>query len=175
MPRKLVTAVMSPIVAVAVAAVAALSTAGAATAAAAPPSSVTMSCGSANPLFWAPSFTWNLIAVSGASRPDGNSEFQPSLGLAGGNELPYPQGFSIGTAWYGTQVVIDWHNETTGKSGRAVSDQQALQQNPGIPVNSVTPGVGTVNFTATVQTGAGWWFVNTQNAVCKGSISIVPV
>ena len=174
MPPKFVSAAGVPIAAVA--AVAALNVATAAPAAAAPPQSIGMQCGSANPLFWAPSFTWNINAGSGASEPEGKRGLEPSLLLAGGNDLPYPvSGTSFGPNWYGTQVQLDWHNETTGASGHSTSNQDAWKQNPSIPYNHAFPGVGTVSFTVTIQTGGGWWFVNTQNAVCKGTVSVVPV
>ncbi|MFD4181994.1 hypothetical protein [Rhodococcus sp. NPDC058514] len=143
----------------------------------APPTSTTMTCGSANPLFWAPSFTWNIRAASGASLRPGASELEPAILLSGGNELPRPPGGlipSIGINWYGTRVLVDWRNETTGATGRSVSDEAALQQTPGIPINRTWTGTGTVSFTVTVETGAGWRFINTQNAVCKGTISVVP-
>ena len=139
------------------------------------PTSTTMTCSSANPLFWAPPFTWTVTASSGESAPPGG-ELEPALHLFGGNELPVPPGGmipSIGINWYGTQVLVDWHNRNTGESGRSVSDQEAWQQHPRIPVNRSWTGPGTVDFTVTLQTGAGWWFVNTQNAVCKGTIDVV--
>ncbi|GAA4479161.1 hypothetical protein GCM10023094_23880 [Rhodococcus olei] len=142
----------------------------------APPTSTTMTCSSANPLFWAPSFTWNVRADSGESLRPGGTELEPSILLSGGNELPTPPGGlipSIGPNWYGTRVLVDWHNATTGQSGRSTSDEAAWQQKPGIPVNRTWAGTGTVSFTVTVQTGAGWWFVNPQNAVCTGTISVV--
>ena len=168
---KFLAAVAAPTVALAAVATMGVA-AGAASAAPAP--STDISCGSANPLPWAPPFTWRIHADSGESVPPGGSTLQPSLLLSGGNELPRPQGFSFGPNWYGTQVLVDWRNETTGASGRSVSDQEAWAQAPGIPVNRTFTGVGTVSFTVTVQTGAGWWFVNTQNAICKGEISVVP-
>lgn len=142
----------------------------------APPTSTTMTCSSANPLFWAPSFTWNVQASSGESRPPGG-ELEPSILLSGGNELPVPPGGlipSIGPNWYGTRVLVDWHNTTTGASGHSVSDAAAWQQAPGIPINRTWAGTGTVDVTVTVQTGAGWWFVNPQNAVCTGTLTVVP-
>ena len=78
------------------------------------------------------------------------------------------------TTPYGTRVVVDWHNETTGASGSSVSEEEALKGKPGIPVNRTWTGTGTVNFTVTAQTGGGWWFVNTQPAVCQGTIEVVP-
>lgn len=143
----------------------------------APPTSTTMTCSSANPLFWAPPFTWTIHASSGESLRPGGAALEPAILLSGGNELPTPPGGlipSIGINWYGTQVLVDWRNTTTGASGRSVSDQAALQQRPGIPINRTWTGTGTVDFTVTVQTGAGWWFVNPQNAVCRGTISVVP-
>ncbi|MGW6693849.1 hypothetical protein ACWF62_08740 [Rhodococcus sp. NPDC054953] len=140
------------------------------------PTSTTMTCSSANPLFWAPPFTWTVHAASGESRPPGG-ELEPAILLSGGNELPTPPGGlipSIGPNWYGTRVLVDWRNTTTGASGRSVSDEAAWQQKPGIPINRTWTGVGTVDFTVTVQTGAGWWFVNPQNAVCTGTIAVVP-
>ncbi|MEU5841728.1 hypothetical protein [Rhodococcus sp. NPDC047139] len=139
------------------------------------PTSTTMTCSSANPLFWAPPFTWTVHAASGESAPP-DGPLEPSLLLSGGNELPIPPGGllpTLGINWYGTQVLVDWHNRNTGQSGRSVSDREALQQHPRIPVNRTWTGTGTVDFTVTLQTGAGWWFVNTQNAVCKGTIDIV--
>jgi len=141
------------------------------------PTSTTMTCGSANPLFWAPPFTWTVTASSGASRPGGEGEFLPSLLLSGNNDLPTPPGGlipSIGPNWYGTQVLVDWHNTSTGQSGRSVSDQEAWKQKPSVPVNRTLTGSGTINFTVTLQTGAGWWFVNPQNAVCQGTIDVLP-
>ncbi len=70
-------------------------------------------------------------------------------------------------------MLVDWTNTTSGESGRSVSDQAAWNQNPGIPINRTFPGTGTVDFTVTVQTGGGWWFINTQNAVCQGTIDVV--
>ncbi|TCN48187.1 hypothetical protein EV641_118111 [Rhodococcus sp. SMB37] len=140
------------------------------------PTSTDMTCTSANPLPWAPSFTWNIRAGSGESIPPGGDVLEPALLLSGGNDLPYPPGGlipSIGPNWYGTQVLVDWTNTTTGESGRSVSDQAAWNQNPGIPINRTFPGTGTVDFTVTVQTGGGWWFINTQNAVCQGTIDVV--
>lgn len=107
----------------------------------------------------------------------GGSVLEPAILLSGGNELPTPPGGlipSIGINWYGTRVSVDWHNTTTGATGHSVSDEAAWQQNPGIPINRTWTGTGTVSFTVTVQTGAGWWFVNSQNAVCQGTISVVP-
>ncbi|MFR9749828.1 hypothetical protein ACL02S_02190 [Nocardia sp. 004] len=169
---------MSPFAAVLVSA--ALSTGGAAPAAAdpAPPQSTVMTCGSNNPLPWAPAFTWTIGAGSGASRPDGASTLQPSILLRGGNELPAPPPGLIpafGINWYGTRVVVDWHNQTTGASGTSVSDTEFLQQKPGIPINRTLTGVGTVSFTVKVDTGMGWWFINSQTAVCRGTISVLPV
>ncbi|MDH6283172.1 hypothetical protein [Prescottella agglutinans] len=143
----------------------------------APPTSTTMTCSSANPLFWAPSFTWTVTAASGESLRPGGSALEPAILLSGGNELPAPPGGllpSIGPNWYGTRVSVDWHNTTTGASGRSVSDEAAWQQRPGIPINRTWTGTGTVDFTVTAQTGAAWWFVNPQNAVCRGTISVVP-
>ncbi|MGW5387128.1 hypothetical protein [Nocardia sp. NPDC003963] len=173
--RKFVTAVLAPTTAVLAAA--ALVTAGAGTAAAQPPSSTDMTCGSANPLPWAPPFTWQIRASSGASLPPGGSVLEPSLLLSGGNDLPDPPAslFPIfGTTPYGTRVQVDWHNETTGASGTAFSDEEMLKQKPGIPVNRAWPGVGTVSFTVTARTGGGWWFLNPQAAVCRGTVSIRP-
>ena len=138
--------------------------------------STTMTCGSANPLPWAPAFTWTVTAGSGESLPPNGDALVPSLLLSGGNDLPAPPpGLipSIGPNWYGSRVVVDWNNTTTGQSGRSTSDEAAWQQKPGIPINRTWTGTGTVAFTVTVQTGAGWWFVNPQNAVCKGTISVV--
>lgn len=149
--------------------------AGGGVASAEPPTSTTMTCSSANPLFWAPPFTWTVTAGSGESRPPGG-ELEPALLLSGNNDLPTPPGGlvpSIGPNWYGTRVLVDWHNVTTGHSGQSVSDEEAWKQKPGIPVNRTWTGTGTVDFTVTVQTGAGWWFVNPQNAVCRGSVTIV--
>ncbi|WP_433605525.1 hypothetical protein [Prescottella agglutinans] len=143
----------------------------------APPTSTTMTCSSANPLFWAPAFTWTVTAASGESLRPGGAALEPAILLSGGNELPAPPGGllpSIGPNWYGTRVSVDWHNTTTGASGRSVSDEAAWQQKPGIPINRTWTGTGTVDFTVSVQTGAGWWFVNPQNAVCRGTISVVP-
>lgn len=143
----------------------------------APPTSTTMTCSSANPLVWAPSFTWTIHAASGESRRPGASELEPSILLSGGNELPAPPAGllpSFGVNWYGTRVSVDWKNETTGASGHSVSDETSWQQKPGIPINRTWAGTGTVSFTVTVQTGAGWRFVNPQNAVCQGTISVVP-
>lgn len=143
----------------------------------APPTSTGLSCSSANPLFWAPSFTWDIRASSGESRRPGADHLEPSLLLSGGNELPAPPSGlipSIGPNWYGTRVLVDWHNATTGQSGHSVSEATAWQQKPGIPINRTWTGTGTVDFTVTVETGAAWHFVNTQNAVCKGTISVVP-
>lgn len=143
----------------------------------APPTSTDMTCSSANPLFWASPFTWNIRASSGHSVPPGGSVLEPALLLSGGNELPRPPGGlipSIGVNWYGTQVTVDWRNTTTGASGRSVSDQEAWKQVPGIPVNRTMTGPGAVSFTVTTHTGAGWWFVNPQSAVCQGTISVLP-
>jgi hypothetical protein len=143
--------------------------------ASAAPTSTTMTCSSANPLFWAPPFTWTVHASSGESRPEGG-ELEPAILLSGDNELPTPPGGllpSIGINWYGTQVLVDWHNRNTGESGRSVSDQAAWNQKPGIPINRTWTGTGTVDFTVTLQTGAGWWFINPQNAVCQGTIDVV--
>lgn len=145
--------------------------------AAAQPTSTDMTCSSTNPLFWAPSFTWGIQAGSGESIPPGGDALEPALLLSGGNELPAPApGLlpSIGINWYGTRVIVDWHNTTTGESGQSISDEANWQQKPGIPVNRTHTGTGTVDFTVTAQTGAGWWFVNPQNAVCSGTISVVP-
>ena len=142
-----------------------------------PPTSTTMTCASANPLFWAPSFTWTVTASSGESLRPGAAALEPAILLSGGNELPAPPpGLlpSIGPNWYGSRVVVDWNNTTTGQSGRSTSDEAAWQQKPGIPINRTWTGTGAVAFTGTVQTGAGWWFVNPQSAVCKGTISVVP-
>ncbi|ONM50024.1 hypothetical protein B0T44_14390 [Nocardia donostiensis] len=142
-----------------------------------PPSSTTMTCGSANPLLWAPPFTWNIRASSGASRPPGGV-LEPAILLGGGTELPgLPASlFPIfGINWYGTRVLVDWHNQTTGTTGHSVSDEAVLRPSPDIPINRTWTGVGTVSFTVTVQTGAGWWFINTQTAVCRGTISVHPV
>ncbi|MEV0107533.1 hypothetical protein AB0H42_14465 [Nocardia sp. NPDC050799] len=173
--RKFVTAILAPTTAVLAAA--ALITAGAGTAAAQPAPSTNMTCGSANPLPWAPPFTWQIRAASGASQPPGGTVLEPSLLLSGGNDLPNPPAsmFPIfGTTPYGTRVQLDWHNETTGASGTAFSDEEMLKQKPSIPVNRAWPGVGTVSFTVTTQTGAGWWFLNTRSAVCRGTVSILP-
>lgn len=143
--------------------------------AAAEPTSTDMTCSSTNPLFWAPSFTWQIHAGSGWSRPPGG-ELEPALLLSGGNDLPVPPGGlipSIGPNWYGTRVIVDWHNRDTNESGQSISDEEAWKQNPGIPVNRTWTGTGVVDFTVTTQTGAGWWFVNPQNAVCRGTISVV--
>ncbi|CAM2888193.1 Secreted protein [Prescottella defluvii] len=143
----------------------------------APPTSTTMTCGSANPLFWAPAFTWTVHAASGESLRPGAAALEPSILLSGGNELPAPPAGllpSLGPNWYGTRVSVDWHNLTTGASGRSVSEETAWQQKPGIPINRTWTGTGTVSFTVTVETGAGWRFVNPQNAVCQGTISVVP-
>ncbi|WP_009475720.1 hypothetical protein [Rhodococcus sp. JVH1] len=143
----------------------------------APPTSTTMTCSSANPLVWAPPFTWTINAASGESLRPGGSALEPAILLSGGNELPTPPGGlipSIGVNWYGTRASVDWHNTTTGATGHSVSDEAAWQQKPGIPINRTWTGTGTVAFTVTVQTGAGWWFVNSQNAVCQGTISVVP-
>ncbi|MCJ0904331.1 hypothetical protein [Rhodococcus sp. ARC_M6] len=143
----------------------------------APPTSTTMTCSSANPLFWAPSFTWTVNAASGESLPPGGTALEPSILLSGGNELPAPPAGllpSFGVNWYGTRVIVDWHNATTGASGRSLSDEVAWQQKPGIPINRTWAGTGTVSFTVTVETGAGWRFVNPQNAVCRGTITVVP-
>lgn len=140
------------------------------------PTSTDMTCTSANPLPWSPSFTWFVRAGSGESLPPGGNDLVPSLLLSGGNDLPRPTGgilSSIGPNWYGTQVLVDWTNRNTGESGRSVSDQAAWSPNPGIPINRTFTGTGTVDFTVTVQTGGGWWFVNTKNAVCQGTIDIV--
>ncbi|MCX5042073.1 hypothetical protein OG921_02540 [Aldersonia sp. NBC_00410] len=142
-----------------------------------PPTSTTMTCSSLNPLFWAPSFTWTVTASSGASRPPGGSVLEPSILLSGNNELPVPPGGlfpSIGPNWYGTRLFVDWTNRANGVSGRSFSDEVALQQKPGIPINRTLSGAGTVDFTVTVQTGAGWWLINSQNAVCRGTITVVP-
>ncbi|MFF0816834.1 hypothetical protein ACFYVR_17020 [Rhodococcus sp. NPDC003318] len=143
----------------------------------APPTSTTMTCGSANPLFWAPRFTWTVTASSGESLPPGGAGLEPAILLSGNNELPAPPGGlipSIGLNWYGSRVLVDWTNTTTGASGHSVSDEAAWQQKPGIPINRTWTGTGAVSFTVTVETGAGWWFVNTQRAVCTGTISVVP-
>lgn len=172
--RQFVTAVLAP--ATAVLAAGTLLTAGAGTAAA-QPSSVGMSCGSANPLPWAPPFTWQIHAASGASQPPGGSALEPSLLLSGNNDLPDPPAslFPILTTTpYGTRVQVDWHNETTGASGTSVSDEEMLKGKPGIPVNRTFTGVGTVAFTVTVRTGGGWWWLNTQTAVCRGTVAIRP-
>ncbi|NLU84993.1 hypothetical protein [Rhodococcus sp. HNM0569] len=140
------------------------------------PTSTTVTCSSANPLAWAPSFTWTIRASSGASLPPGGDSLVPSLLLSGNNELPDPPGGlfpSIGPNWYGTRVLVDWTNRNTGESGRSVSDEEAWKQKPSIPVNRTFAGTGTVDFTVTVQTGAAWWFVNHQDAVCQGTVEIV--
>lgn len=150
---------------------------GAASAQPAPPTSTDMTCTSANPLFWAPPFTWQVRAGSGESLPEGGSGLEPSLLLSGFNDLPVPPGGlipSIGVNWYGNRVLVDWHNLTTGATGSSVSDEVFLRQNPSIPINRTFTGVGTVSFTVTLQTGAGFWFVNPQNAICQGEISVVP-
>lgn len=151
-------------------------TGGAATATA-EPTSTTMTCASGNPLFWAPSFTWTVTAASGASLPPGGTALQPSILLSGNNELPAPPGGlipSIGLNWYGTRLFVDWTNRTSGATGRSFSDETAWQQKPGIPINRTWAGTGVVDFTVTVQTGGGWWLVNSQNAVCRGTITVVP-
>lgn len=143
----------------------------------APPTSTTMTCGSANPLFWAPAFTWTVTASSGESLPPGGSALEPAILLSGNNELPAPPGGlipSIGPNWYGTRVLVDWTNTTTGATGHSVSDEAAWLQKPSIPINRTWTGTGAVSFTVTVETGAGWWFVNPQRAVCQGTISVVP-
>ncbi|MGW0182607.1 hypothetical protein [Nocardia sp. NPDC003345] len=158
-------------------AAAALVTAGAGPATAQPAPSTDMTCGSANPLPWAPPFTWSVRASSGASLPPGGAALEPSLLLSGNNSLPNPPAslFPVfGTTPYGTRVRVDWHNETTGASGSSTSDEETLRQKPGIPVNRTWTGVGTVSFTVTTETGGGWWFVNTQRAVCRGTISVLP-
>lgn len=135
-----------------------------------------MSCTSANPLFWAPAFTWHVRAGSGESRPDLASDLQPSLLLSGYNDLPTPPSGlfpSIGVNWYGSRVLVDWHNLTTGATGRSVSDEVFLRQSPDIPINRAFTGTGAVAFTVTLQTGAGFWFVNPQNAVCRGQVEVV--
>ncbi|WP_328387229.1 hypothetical protein [Nocardia sp. NBC_00416] len=173
--RKFVTAVLAP--AAAVLAAAALVTAGAGAAAAQPGAYTDMTCGSANPLPWAPPFTWNIRASSGASLPPGGAALEPSLLLSGGNDLPNPPAslFPIfGATPYGTRVQLDWHNETTGVSGTAFSDEETLKQKPGVPVNRAWTGVGTVAFTVTTRTGGGWWFVNTRTSVCRGVVSVHP-
>ncbi|WP_245816464.1 hypothetical protein [Rhodococcus maanshanensis] len=71
-------------------------------------------------------------------------------------------------------MLVDWHNTTTGATGRSVSDETAFQQYPGIPINRTWTGTGAVDFTVTVETGAGLRFINPQKAVCKGTISVVP-
>lgn len=55
------------------------------------PTSTDMTCTSANPLPWAPPFTWNVRAGSGESIPPGGDVLEPSLLLSGGNDLPYPR------------------------------------------------------------------------------------
>ena len=145
-------------------------------ASAAPKTNVGLSCGSANPLAWAPRFTWRINAGSGESLPPGGNVLVPALLLSGDNSLPNPPAGllpSIGPNWYGTRVVIDWNNTTTKKSGRAVSDTNALVQKPSIPVNRAFTGKGRVNFTATIETGGAFWWLNTQRAVCRGSVDIV--
>lgn len=100
---------------------------------------------------------------------------RPQL-LSGDNSLPNPPAGlipSIGPNWYGTRVVIDWNNVTTRKSGRAVSETNALLQKPSIPVNRAFTGKGRVAFTATIETGGGVWWLNTQRAVCRGTLDIV--
>lgn len=151
--------------------------AGVAGAAPAAPTWTDMSCSSANPLLWAPPFTWGIRAGSGESVPPGGSALEPSLLLSGGNDLPAPPpGLFpfIGPNWYGNRVVVDWHNLSTGAAGTSVSDETAWTQKADVPINRAFTGVGTVAFTVTLQTGAGWWFVNPQNAVCRGQISVVP-
>ncbi|MFD1811060.1 hypothetical protein [Rhodococcus gannanensis] len=141
------------------------------------PTSTTMTCSSLNPLFWAPAFTWSVNASTGASLPPGGDRLEPSLLLSGNNELPAPPGGlfpALGVNWYGNRVLVDWTNRDTGQSGRSVSDESALLQKPSIPVNRTWTGVGVVDFTVTIQTGGGWWFVNAQNAVCRGTVSILP-
>ncbi|WP_241665705.1 hypothetical protein [Prescottella subtropica] len=165
------------VLAVAGAAATVLAGSGVAHADPAPPTSTTMTCSSLNPLLWAPSFTWAVTAASGESLPPGGDALQPSVLLSGGNELPVPPGGlipSIGPNWYGTRVLVDWHNRTTGESGRSVSDEAAWNQAPGIPINRTWAGTGTVDVTVTVQTGAGWWWINPQNAVCHGTLTVVP-
>lgn len=150
---------------------------GSATAQPAPPTSTDMTCTSTNPLFWAPSFTWQVRAGSGESLPEGGAGLEPALLLSGFNDLPVPPGGlipSIGINWYGNRVLVDWHNHTTGASGHSVSDEVFLRQNPDIPINRTFTGTGTVSFTVTLQTGAGFWFINPQNATCQGQISVVP-
>lgn len=140
------------------------------------PTSTGMTCTSGNPLFWAPGFTWNIHAGSGESIRPGGDVLEPALLLSGDNDLPAPPSGllpSIGLNWYGSRVIVDWHNTTTGESGQSISDEANWQQKPGIPINRTHTGVGTVDFTVTAQTGAGWWFLNTQNAVCTGKIAIV--
>lgn len=164
---------------------AALATAGMSTAlvvgggavATAEPTSTTMTCSSLNPLFWAPAFTWTVTASSGASLPPGGANLEPSLLLSGNNELPAPPAGllpALGVNWYGNRVLVDWHNRDTGGSGRSVSEESAWLQKPSIPVNRTWTGVGVVDFTVTVQTGGGWWWINPQNAVCTGTVQIVP-
>lgn len=141
------------------------------------PSTTTMTCSSNNPLFWAPPFTWTVTASSGASLRPGGAALEPSLLLSGGNELPAPPSGlipSIGPNWYGNRVLVDWTNRDTKESGRSVSDETAWLQKPSIPINRTWTGTGVVDFTVTVQTGGAWWFVNPQNAVCKGTVSILP-
>ncbi|WP_040772768.1 hypothetical protein [Rhodococcus rhodnii] len=141
------------------------------------PTSTTMTCGSANPLFWAPQFTWTVTASSGESLPPGGDGLEPSLLLSGDNTLPNPPAGlfpHLGPDWYGTRVIVDWHNTTTGASGQSFSDEEAWKQKPGIPVNRAWTGTGSVDVTVTVQTGAGWWWFNPQNAVCTGTVEIVP-
>ncbi len=145
--------------------------------ASAQPTSTTMTCSSLNPLFWAPSFHWTITAASGASLRPGGAALEPSILLSGNNELPAPPGGlipSIGPNWYGTRLSVDWHNRTTGATGRSFSDEVAWQQKPSIPINRTWAGTGPVDFTITVQTGGGWYFINSQTAVCRGAITVLP-
>ncbi len=83
--------------------------------------STTMTCGSANRCRGR-CIHLDDQAGSGESLPPNGDALVPSLLLSGGNELPAPPpGLfpSIGPPnWYGTQVLVDWHNNTTGESGR---------------------------------------------------------
>lgn len=143
----------------------------------APPTWTDMSCSSANPLLWAPPFTWGIRAGTGESLPPGGNALEPALLLSGYTDLPTPPPGLIpfiGPNWYGNRVLVDWRNLSTGASGRSVSEETAWRQNADVPINRTFTGTGTIAFTVTLHTGAGWWFVNPQNAVCQGQISVVP-